>query len=84
MGFIDVDTHIIECDKTWDYFDPSERQYRPTKIEAPTPEGSARTPRSMYLIGETLCRRFPTDCRGDGFGFEYTADVSHLENPSER
>ena len=84
MGFIDVDTHIIECDKTWEYFDPSERQYRPTKIEAPTPEGSTRTPRSMYLIGESLCRRFPTDCRGEGFGFEYTADVSHLENPSER
>jgi predicted TIM-barrel fold metal-dependent hydrolase len=84
MGYIDVDTHIVECDATWDHFDPSERQYRPTKLVAPTPDGIERLPREMYLIGETLCRRFPTDCRGEGIGVEYSADVSHLENPAER
>ena len=36
MGYIDCDTHIIECEATWDYFDPSERSYRPTLLEVPT------------------------------------------------
>ena len=29
MGYIDCDTHVIETAETWDYFDPSERQFRP-------------------------------------------------------
>jgi predicted TIM-barrel fold metal-dependent hydrolase len=29
MGYIDCDTHVIEPEQTWDYFDPDERQYRP-------------------------------------------------------
>ncbi len=81
MGYVDVDTHVIECDATWDYFDTSERQYRPTVIEAPASDHPNRSQRSLYLIGETLCRRFPTDCRGEGFGAAYTAAVSHLEDP---
>jgi predicted TIM-barrel fold metal-dependent hydrolase len=84
MGYVDVDTHVIECDATWDYFDPSERQYRPTVIEAPASDRPNRSQRSLYLIGESLCRRFPTDCRGEGFGAAYTAAVSHLEDPAER
>jgi predicted TIM-barrel fold metal-dependent hydrolase len=38
----------------------------------------------MYLIGETFCRRFPTDGRAGDFGTEYSAEVSHLTNPSVR
>jgi uncharacterized protein len=29
MGYIDCDTHVIETEQTWDYFDPSEIQFRP-------------------------------------------------------
>lgn len=29
MGYIDSDTHIIECGHTWDFFDPKEIQYQP-------------------------------------------------------
>jgi len=29
MGYIDCDTHVIEPEHTWDYFDPSERGFRP-------------------------------------------------------
>ena len=76
MGYIDVDTHVIECEETWDCLDPSERQYRPVPLEAPG--------KQLYLIGETFTRRFPTDGRGSGFGAEYTADVTHLENPAVR
>jgi predicted TIM-barrel fold metal-dependent hydrolase len=29
MGYIDCDTHVIECNETWDYFDPNEEHLRP-------------------------------------------------------
>jgi uncharacterized protein len=29
MGYIDCDTHVIESEQTWDYFDPGDRQFRP-------------------------------------------------------
>ena len=29
MGYIDCDTHVIEPEQTWDYFDPGEREFRP-------------------------------------------------------
>ena len=29
MGIIDADAHVIEIDQTWEYMDPSERQYKP-------------------------------------------------------
>ncbi len=29
MGYVDCDTHVVECDHTWDFFDPGERQFRP-------------------------------------------------------
>ena len=29
MTVIDADTHVIETDHTWDYLDPSEKQFRP-------------------------------------------------------
>jgi uncharacterized protein len=29
MGYVDCDTHVIEVDQTWDYFDPGEREFRP-------------------------------------------------------
>jgi predicted TIM-barrel fold metal-dependent hydrolase len=29
MGYVDCDTHVCEPGQTWDYFDPSERRFRP-------------------------------------------------------
>jgi len=83
VGFLDCDTHVVECDETWDHFDPSERQYKPVPIELPTRLINGE-PLRLYLIGDTLCRRFPTDCRGGGVGVEHTAEVSHLRDPSVR
>ena len=31
---IDADAHVVESAHTWDYMDPSERQYRPAPLEA--------------------------------------------------
>jgi predicted TIM-barrel fold metal-dependent hydrolase len=82
LGFIDTDTHVIECGESWDYLDPSERQYRPAEVEVAGVGGAPS--KHFYLIGETFCRRFPTDVRPEGFGAEYTAAVSHMANPSVR
>ena len=82
MGFIDTDTHVIECEETWDYLDPSERQYRPAQVEVAGLNGAPA--KQFYLIGETFCRRFPSDIRPDGFGAEYTPEVTHLTDPQVR
>jgi len=29
VGYIDADTHVIEDEHTWDFFDPGEQQFRP-------------------------------------------------------
>jgi hypothetical protein len=29
MAVIDADTHVFETDQTWNYLDPSDRQFRP-------------------------------------------------------
>ena len=82
MGFIDVDTHVIECEDTWDCMEPSERQYRPVPVEVPAGVSGNRLAKQMYLIGETLVRRFPTDGRGAGFGAEYSGDSTEGSAPS--
>src|SRR6476661_1336146 len=30
---IDADAHVVECAHTWDFMDPSDRQYRPISLE---------------------------------------------------
>ena len=82
MGYIDTDTHVLECEETWDYMDPSERKYRPVQMQVESPGG--RPPKQLYIIGDTLCRRFPTNGQGAGIGFEYTAEISHLKDPALR
>lgn len=32
MGYIDSDAHLFETGETWDYLDPSEREFRPTTL----------------------------------------------------
>jgi predicted TIM-barrel fold metal-dependent hydrolase len=33
MGYIDADAHVLECEHTWDFFDPGEEVYRPTMTD---------------------------------------------------
>ena len=30
---VDADSHVVESARTWDYMEPSERQYRPVPLE---------------------------------------------------
>jgi predicted TIM-barrel fold metal-dependent hydrolase len=85
MGFIDSDSHVLECEDTWDCIDPSEREYRPITLEYPGATGpGAESRRQYYVIGGVMSRRFPPESQTWGYGKTYTADVSFMKNPSAR
>jgi predicted TIM-barrel fold metal-dependent hydrolase len=54
---IDADAHVVESARTWDFMDPSERQFRPVPLEAPE-EAGVRL--QFWLIdGKVRGFRFP-------------------------
>lgn len=54
---IDADAHVVESARTWDYMDPSERQYRPVPLEA---REDAGVKLQFWLIdGKVRGFRFP-------------------------
>jgi len=54
---IDADAHVVESARTWDYMEPSERQYRPVPLEAPEDAGVKL---QFWLIdGKVRGFRFP-------------------------
>ena len=54
---IDADAHVVESARTWDFMDPSERQYRPVPLQAPEENG---TKLQFWLIdGKMRGLRFP-------------------------
>lgn len=44
MPVIDADAHVVESDRTWDYMDQSDMQFRPTLM------GSADSGRQFWFI----------------------------------
>jgi len=85
MGYIDADTHVLECEETWDHFDPSERDYRPITLEYPGASGpGADSRKQYYVIGDTVTRRFHPSSQTWGYGKDYSPDVSFMRNPSAR
>jgi predicted TIM-barrel fold metal-dependent hydrolase len=89
MGFIDCDTHVLETEATWDYMDPSERHFRPAAVEFlpdNTPGQSKGIPinKTMWLVGDTFARLFPSDGRPGGYGKEYDEAVGFLTDPARR
>ena len=54
---VDADAHVVECDRTWDYLDPSERQYRPVPLASP--EESGTTLQFWLVDGKVRGFRFP-------------------------
>ena len=48
MGFIDSDSHVLECEDTWDCIDPSEREYRPITLEYPGATGPGAESRRHF------------------------------------
>ena len=44
---IDADTHVDECDETWDYLLPSESRFRPVLLEPPERSEPLRLPEEL-------------------------------------
>ncbi len=56
LQVIDADAHVIETERTWDYLEPSEQQFRPLLFASPD------NPKQQYWVIEDKIRgfRFPT------------------------
>ena len=54
---IDADAHVVESARTWDYMDPSEKQYRPLPLE--TPEEAGVKLQFWLIDGKVRGFRFP-------------------------
>ncbi len=54
---VDADAHVVETERTWDYLEPSERQYRPVPLAA---EEEAGVTLQFWLVdGKVRGNRFP-------------------------
>ena len=51
MLSIDADAHVIECEKTWDYLEGSDKRYRPVPIAVDMPTGKKS---NFWIIGGRL------------------------------
>jgi uncharacterized protein len=54
---IDADAHVVECARTWEFMDPSERQYRPIELE--TREEAGVRLQFWLIDGKVKGFRFP-------------------------
>jgi predicted TIM-barrel fold metal-dependent hydrolase len=54
---IDADAHVVESDHTWEYMDPSDKQYRPMPLE--TPEEAGMKLQFWLIDGKVRGFRFP-------------------------
>src|SRR5437762_3117412 len=83
VGFVDSDAHVLENDETWDYLDPSERQYRPFSVERQDPETGVS--RRIWLVGDTWTRRPRSDGLSDALvGKKYDSASTHLTDVGAR
>jgi hypothetical protein len=57
MRIIDADAHVLEIDKTWDYMDPSARQYRPKLVGETLDTGEVK--KSWAIDGKLLSAPYP-------------------------
>ena len=54
---VDSDAHVVECDRTWDYLEGSERQFRPVPLASPEENGASL---QFWLVdGKVRGFRFP-------------------------
>ena len=65
MFRIDVDAHVDETDKTWDYLEEHEQRFRPVSLDpgGATAPGDARPHRLWMIDGNILLRRWRDDKR---------------------
>jgi predicted TIM-barrel fold metal-dependent hydrolase len=67
MPVIDADTHVDECDETWEHLEEADRKFKPITVTQDAPAAASRTPRGYnryWLIdGQLRLRRIRDDKR---------------------
>lgn len=93
MGFIDCDSHVAENETTWDYFDPTERQYRPVIVRgsmAPLKPAEPGQPPAgglfadLWLVNDAWVGVFPPDSVVRDNGNRYDPATTQLSEPALR
>lgn len=95
MGFIDVDSHVLEVPETWDHLDPAEREYRPQVVSfepgsvirlGARAQTSALpvTPSQLWVTGDTWARYVPTHGALSPHVNMYEPSTLDLTNPAAR
>jgi uncharacterized protein len=95
VGYIDVDSHVLEPPETWDYMDPSERQFRPqvarfedgsvVRLGARAAQvGLPRSPSQLYFAGDTWTRFQPPHGAMSPHVNMYDPDTLDLTDPAKR
>ncbi len=96
MGFVDIDSHLIESEQTWDFLDPSERGYRPRVVEFTEPvrilnfeeesdvDRPAPPPRQMWIVGDTWATKIRADSNMLGNANIYDPAATNLTDPAVR
>ncbi len=77
MGIIDADAHVIEIDQTWEYMDPSERQYKPGTAYQTLESGEVV---KYWIVGGHLIK---TAWPGGGPRGEFGVFVGNVVLPTE-
>ncbi|MGU3498670.1 amidohydrolase family protein [Mycobacterium sp. C31M] len=86
MGFIDTDSHVLECADTWEYFDPSESEYRPFPLQVSGGVGGAGTSfPGFWRLGDSWAGVYPEDgLLKATAGNRYFPDAATMRDPSSR
>jgi uncharacterized protein len=95
MGFIDVDSHVLEVPETWDYLDPKEEHFRPQiarfeegsviRLGARAKNtGLARTPSQLYFFGDSWSRYVPPHGAMSPHVNKYDPGMLDLTDPAKR
>jgi predicted TIM-barrel fold metal-dependent hydrolase len=95
MGFIDVDSHVLEVPETWNFLDPKEEHFRPQiarfeegsviRLGARAKNtGLARTPSQLYFAGDTWTRFTPPHGAMSPHVNRYEPGMLDLTDPAKR
>ena len=77
MLTIDADAHVIETDRTWDFMEPSEQQFRPATVVASDPQTRANL-REFWRIGGRIVPRRVFDAARTGASVE-AQELANIE-----
>src|SRR4051812_4583209 len=86
VGFIDCDSHILENDRTWDYLDPAEREYRPRVLEqlVPGPLKRGLPPRQFWIVADSWAAKLPANSIARGNANVFSGDATYMTDPAIR